>query len=133
LIQTAGRAARNLAGEVILYADQITDSIKKAFRETERRRKIQQEYNEKHNIQPKTIYKTREEILKTTAFADSRDIPRVEESRLDYPSKMSREEKLEHLEKEMKKAAGNLEFEKAAILRDEIDKLKDNKKRMKKW
>jgi len=132
LIQIAGRASRNLAGEVILYADQMTDSIKKAKRETERRRKIQEEYNRKHNIEPRTIYKSKEEILQTTTFADSRGISRVEEEKLDYPSKMSREELLAHLEKEMRKGASNLDFEKAAMLRDEISKLKNNKKKMKK-
>jgi excinuclease ABC subunit B len=133
LIQIAGRAARNLAGEVILYADQITDSIKKAKRETERRRKIQEEYNQKHNIEPRTIYKSKEEILQTTTFADSRGISHTEEEKLDYPTKMSWEELLEHLEKEMRKAASNLDFEKAAMIRDEIGKLKNNRKKMKKW
>lgn len=131
LVQIAGRAARNLAGEVIFYADEMTDSIKKAKRETERRRKIQEEYNQKHNIEPKTIYKSKEEILQTTTFADSRGISHTEEKKLDYPAKMSREELLEHLEKEMRKAAGNLDFEKATMIRDEIGKLKSNKKKIK--
>ena len=127
LIQNAGRAARNKAGEVILYADEITDSIRKAMQETARRRKIQQEYNQKHGIVPQTIYKTREEILRTTTFADSRT-PSLKETDLSYLEKLSREDKLEILTGEMKKAAANLDFERAAVLRDEIAKLKPGSK-----
>ncbi|OGC76066.1 MAG: excinuclease ABC subunit B [candidate division Zixibacteria bacterium RBG_16_50_21] len=123
LIQNAGRAARNKAGEVILYADVITESMRKAMQETARRRKIQQEYNERHGIVPQTIYKTREEILRTTAFADSRT-PSVKETDLSYLERLSREERLEVLTKEMKKASTDLDFERAAVLRDEIAKLK---------
>lgn len=128
LIQNAGRAARNKAGEVILYADEITDSIRNAMQETARRRKIQQEYNDKHGIVPQTIYKTREEILRTTTFADSRT-PAVKETDLSYLEKLSREDKLEILTKEMKKAAANLDFERAALFRDEIAKLKTERKK----
>src|SRR5574341_117049 len=127
LIQIAGRAARNKAGEVILYADEITDSIRKAMQETARRRKIQEEYNEKHGIVPQTIYKTREEILRTTTFADSRT-PAVKETDLSYLEKLSREDRLEILTGEMKKAAANLDFERAAVFRDEIAKLRQERK-----
>ncbi len=130
LIQIAGRAARNKAGEVILYADEITESIRRAMQETARRRKIQQEYNEKHGIIPQTIYKTREEILRTTTFADSRT-PAVKETDLSYLEKLSREDRLEILTKEMKKAAANLDFERAALMRDEIAKLKTEGKKKK--
>jgi excinuclease ABC subunit B len=128
LIQVAGRAARNKAGEVILYADEITESIRRAMQETARRRKIQQEYNEKYGIVPQTIYKTKEEILRATAFADSRT-PAVKETDLSYLDKLSREDKLEILTTEMKKAAANLDFERAALFRDEIAKLKAERKK----
>jgi excinuclease ABC subunit B len=129
LIQTAGRAARNLAGEVIMYADIVTDSMKKAIQETERRRKIQQEYNEKHGIAPRTIYKSREEILKTTTFADSRTASTLKEEKLSYPAKMGVEDQISYLQKAMREAAKNLEFEKAAFYRDEILKIKKRRQR----
>jgi excinuclease ABC subunit B len=124
LVQTAGRAARNKAGEVILYAEVMTDSIKKAVAETNRRRKIQEEYNRKHRIVPETIYKTREEILKTTAFADSRTATYEKKEKLDLFEKLELEERLRALQKAMRQAAKNLEFEKAAAFRDEVKKLK---------
>ena len=129
LIQTAGRAARNLAGEVIMYADEVTDSMKKAIQETERRRKIQEEYNKNHGITPRTIYKSREEILKTTTFADSRTTSTVKEEKLSYPAKMGVEDQISYLQKAMREAAKNLEFEKAAFYRDEILKIKKRRQR----
>jgi len=129
LIQIAGRAARNKAGEVIMYADGVTDSMRKAIEETNRRRKIQEEYNKSHGITPQTIYKTREEILKTTTFADSRTESVVKEERMDYLDLLTLEDKIEHLERAMKKASQNLEFEKAAIYRDELKKLKESQKK----
>jgi len=129
LIQTAGRAARNVNGEVIMYADNITESMRKAIEETERRRKIQQEYNEKHGIRPETIYKSVEDVMKTTAVADERGVTPVRESRGDYISQMDREELISHLEKEMREAAAKLEFERAAELRDQIAHLKGNGQR----
>lgn len=128
LIQTAGRAARNKAGEVIMYADAVTDSMRKAISETNRRRKIQEEYNQTHGITPQTIYKTREEILKTTAFADSRTEPTVKEEKMDYLDFLTLEDKIEHLEKAMRSASKNLDFEKAAFYRDELKKLKESYK-----
>ena len=128
LIQIAGRAARNKAGEVILYADEITESMRKAMAETARRRKIQKEYNRKHGIVPQTIYKTRAEILRTTTFADSRT-PLIKELDLSYVDKLSWEDKLEVLTKEMRKASANLDFERAAVFRDEIAKLKAERKK----
>ncbi len=123
LIQTAGRAARNRAGEVIMYADLITDSIRKAIDETDRRRRLQEEYNKKHGIVPEGIFKSREEILRTTAFADSRTASQKKEEKLDFLEKLSLEDKIRELQRAMKKAASNLEFEKAAFLRDELSKL----------
>jgi excinuclease ABC subunit B len=129
LIQTAGRAARNLAGEVIMYADNATESMKKAIQETERRRKIQQEYNKKHGITPRTIYKSRDEILKTTTFADSRTTSTVKEEKLSYPAKMGVEDQISYLQKAMREAAKKMEFEKAAFYRDEILKIKKRRQR----
>ncbi len=123
LIQTAGRAARNKAGEVILYADQITDSMRRAIKETDRRRKLQEEHNKKHGITPQSIYKSREEILKTTQFADSRTAAQQKQEKLDFLEKLSLEDKIRELQKAMRQAASNLEFEKAAFFRDELSKL----------
>jgi excinuclease ABC subunit B len=133
LIQTAGRAARNKNGEVIFYADKITDSMKRAIEETDRRRRKQLAYNKKHNINPETIFKTREEILKATSFADSRMeevSPKIEKP--DYFSEMTAENKIDFLIKAMKKAADNLEFETATVLRDEIKSLKEQLKKKRK-
>jgi excinuclease ABC subunit B len=123
LIQTAGRAARNACGEVILYADNITDAIKRAIEETERRRKIQIEYNEKHGIIPKTIVKSKEQILKTTGVADERykperDFEDIEKEIREMERKMTKIELIYYLEKKMKEAAEIYEFERAAKYRD---------------
>lgn len=124
LMQTAGRAARNIGGKVIFYADKMTDSMKKTIDETTRRRKKQMEYNKQHNITAATIYKTTEEILATTSVADVRSkMPRVKEPVINY-GKLDKEELLERLAKEMQSAAANLEFERAAVIRDEIKRLK---------
>ena len=126
LIQTAGRAARNKAGEVILYADEMTDSIKKTVEETDRRRKIQVKYNEEHGITPETISKTREEIMRATAFADAKTtIPETSaEEEIDAVSKLEYEERMRVLDRMMKQAAKDLQFEKAAEMRDEISRLR---------
>ncbi len=126
LIQTAGRAARNKAGEVILYADDITNSIKKAVSETDRRRKIQIKYNQKHGIEPETIIKSRAEILKTTSFADSKTaIPeRAAPEEIEAVARLEYEERIRALQRLMKKAAKELQFEKATELRDEISRLR---------
>ncbi len=118
LIQTIGRAARNSEGRVIMYADTITDSMRKAINETNRRRNIQQAYNEAHGIIPKTIKKKVHEIIKATQGVEKKvDI-------LDKaPESMSREELLaaiKKIEKQMRKAAADLDFEKAAELRDKM-------------
>lgn len=129
LIQTAGRAARNKAGEVILYADTVTDSIRKAVAETERRRTVQVEYNKTHGIEPRTIYKSREDILKTTSFADVKSPAPEKTARqeIDAVERMEIEERLKALERMMRKAARDLQFEKAAELRDEISRLRKMK------
>lgn len=142
LLQTAGRTARNVNGLVIMYADKITDSMRKVIDETNRRRKIQQEYNEKHNIKPKTIYKTYEEIMSTTIVADSkakydykkkkREVRKTTLSLITEPifKQLTKEEKkqlIEQLTKEMIEAAKDLEFERAAELRDEIQRIRMEK------
>ncbi len=132
LIQTAGRAARNKNGEVIFYADKITDSMRKAIEETNRRRVKQLAYNEEHGINPETIFKTRDEILRSTRFADSKtvsDEPGFEKP--EHFNLMSREDQSEFLLKAMKQAADNLDFETAMLLRDEVTKLKDEMKKAK--
>jgi excinuclease ABC subunit B len=114
---------------VILYADTITNSIRKAVEETARRRKVQLEFNKKHGIEPETIIKTREEILKTTSFADVKTVMPQKSAgqEIDAVAKLEIEEKLKALEKMMRKAAKDLEFEKAAELRDEISRLRKMK------
>ena len=132
LMQTAGRTARNADGVVIMYADRITDSMRKTIDETNRRRKLQKEYNEKHGISPKTIYKSRDEILRSTSIADMRkkdeyeqvSFSKVAEPVIKYMSKEEKFDLIEEMTEEMKQAAKDLEFEKAAYLRDEIEKLK---------
>ncbi|MCD6192044.1 MAG: excinuclease ABC subunit UvrB [Candidatus Aminicenantes bacterium] len=124
LIQTFGRAARNIKGKVILYADTLTESMKKAINETKRRRRIQMEYNRRHGITPRSIIKKIDEILTSVYERDYLDYTRLAEDKPDYLSREERQKRIEFLEKEMKKAAQNLEFERAAALRDELKKLK---------
>ena len=118
LIQTIGRAARNAEGKVILYADEVTPSMERAMRETERRRTIQLRYNEEHGIVPKTIIKEVRDVLQITptAVRDEKTGKKL--------SRAERMQRIEQLTKEMKHAAKLLEFEHAAWLRDEIEKLK---------
>ena len=119
LIQTIGRAARNSRGTVIMYADTITGSMHRAISETERRRKLQQEYNEKHGIVPKTIQKGVHEIIEATLKDE--DIPEREKMTAYEVS----ERTIAELTMEMKKAAELLRFELAAKLRDEINRIKE--------
>ncbi len=126
LMQIVGRAARNVRGKVIFYGDNITRSMQTAIDETTRRRKKQKEYNEEHKIEPKTIYKSVDEIMQTTAVADVRGKYKTkrEVREFDYTDELTGLELVAKLESEMKKAAENLEFERAAKLRDEIKRLK---------
>jgi len=126
LLQIAGRAARNVNGVVIFYADTITKSMQKTIQETERRRKKQFEYNKAHGITPQTIYKTVDEIMKTTSVADVRERYKTKRRarEFDYIDHLTGQELIEQLEKETKKAAANLDFERAAQLRDNIQRLK---------
>ena len=106
-----------------MYADEVTESMGRAIRETDRRRKLQEEYNKEHGITPESIYKSREEILKTTQFADSRTPAPEKEEKLDFLEKLSLEDKIRELQKAMRRAASDLQFEKAAFFRDELSKL----------
>ncbi|MBM2803239.1 MAG: uvrB [Deltaproteobacteria bacterium] len=122
LIQTIGRAARNVYGTAILYADSMTDSMKRAIDETERRRHLQAEFNKKHHITPQSIVKALGSPLIKIYDADYGDIPLVAETAAKYGAKeLSRQ--IRKLQKEMKQAAERLEFEKAADLRDRIHEL----------
>ena len=124
LIQTFGRAARNINGRAILYADRVTDSMRGAISETARRRQLQQDYNQAHNITPQSIIKQIDEVLTSVYERDYLDYTRIAEDKEFYLSPLERKQKIEQLEKWMKEAAKNLEFEKAAKLRDEIAKWK---------
>ncbi|RKX53676.1 MAG: excinuclease ABC subunit B [Thermotoga sp.] len=131
LIQTMGRAARNVNGKVILYADRITDSMKRAIEETNRRRRIQMEYNEKHGITPKSIIKPLEEDI-FAPFKDEEkvkyEIPKDLEPILSLKDSLDPDEYIAILEEEMYKAASELRFEDAAKLRDEIFRVKAERK-----
>ena len=118
LIQTIGRAARNAEGMVIMYADVVTDSMERAITETERRRAIQMAYNEEHGIVPKTIVKA---IADSIEISDKAENAKRNTRRM---GKMEREAAIERLTREMKEAAKLLEFEHAAFLRDQIDRLR---------
>lgn len=120
LIQTAGRAARNVNGEVILYADTITSSMQKAINETERRRRIQEEYNRVMGITPETVRSKIKDILSSIYESDYWTVPVSEEIR-EYGYD---EETLKRLEEEMKEAAKKLDFERAAALRDRIKEIR---------
>ena len=128
LLQVSGRAARNVNGRVILYGDKITASMQNLIDETDRRFKIQSEYNKKNGITPKTIYKSVDEIKLTTAVADSKgeyvadEKLNIDVSTLDG---METKEILEQLNRKMKRCAKELQFEQAAILRDEIEKIEE--------
>ena len=124
LIQTFGRAARNVAGKAILYADVVTESMAQALAETNRRRQIQNAYNVENNITPQSIRKRIDEVMNSLYERDYLDYTRISEEKAVYLSPEKRKEKMEELEKLMKEAARSLEFEKAARLRDELVKLK---------
>ncbi|MEE9263728.1 MAG: excinuclease ABC subunit UvrB [Vicinamibacteria bacterium] len=124
LIQTMGRAARNVNGTSILYADKVTDSMRRAMSETNRRRELQQEYNRKHGITPETIVKSISAILGSVYEQDYPAIPEVAEGRLDLATAEELEREIKKLNKAMKRASQQLEFEKAAEIRDKIKELR---------
>jgi len=124
LIQTSGRAARHINGQVILYADQMTKSMQRAIEEMSRRRDAQMGYNEEHGITPQTIVKSLDEVLRSTAVADAAQ-PVVPEDLLPSDAlRLDRESLIELLEREMLAAAAREEFEVAASLRDRLDELR---------
>ena len=118
LIQTIGRAARNTEGRVIMYADELTESMEKAISETNRRRAIQEKYNEEHGITPQTIRKSVRDTIKATIVEDI-------QSEYDINENQSVEDIISKLTDEMLKYAKNMEFEKAAELRDKIKELEN--------
>ena len=132
-MQVAGRAARNIDGLVILYGDKTTEAMQNLVDETKRRRILQDEYNEKHNIIPKTVYKSLDEIMTSTAVADSMH----EDDELVFPSHIGdqlpddeKEMILIELRKTMIEAAEKLEFEKAAKIRDELQKFETDTRKI---
>jgi excinuclease ABC subunit B len=121
LIQTIGRAARHVRGQVVMYADRVTDSMRRALDETDRRRSVQQAHNEAHGIEPQSIVKQVRDLTdRVRAVAERREdyrlAPSVPEAEVNFL--------ISELEKQMKEAASNLEFEKAALLRDQIFELR---------
>ena len=134
LIQTVGRAARNLGGRAILYADRVTDSMKAAMEEMDRRRRTQERYNREHDITPRSIVKSVDQIRFTTRVADAREDPVPRPEALSLVGKAAggwasldaaqREEVVKTLEEEMRRAADDLDFELAAQIRDQIMDLK---------
>jgi len=123
LIQTIGRAARNVNGTVIMYADGITESMRRALTETERRRTIQQAYNREHGITPQTIQRAIGTPWAEVAEADYVDLPEVAEATEEYVSLAELPKRIATLQREMRAAAADLEFERAAELRDHIQRL----------
>jgi len=124
LIQTIGRAARNANGHVIMYADHVTDSMKKAIDETKRRRALQMAYNEEHGITPQTIIKKIPDVIRATQVAEEEESYVTKATKGKKLTKAEREQLLASLEVEMKEAAKALDFERAAELRDTIFELK---------
>jgi excinuclease ABC subunit B len=123
LIQTSGRAARHIAGQVIMYADAITGSIQACLDETGRRRTVQQRYNQENGITPESIKKAIHNILGSIYEADYVNVPLISEEKMAYASQEELPAMIGRLKGEMKAAAGELDFEKAAKLRDEIKEL----------
>jgi len=127
LIQTAGRAARNINGKVLMYADRMSSAMEEAIRETDRRRKIQQEYNKVHDIVPETIKKKVVDILKRKR-KEKQDLSQkdleVIQDRFNLLNPVHRKRYIKTLENEMLEAAKNLDFERAIVFRDEIERVK---------
>jgi excinuclease ABC subunit B len=134
LVQTVGRAARNVNGFVIMYADKITQSMQKTIDETARRRNLQMDYNQENGIIPRGLSKTKEQILESTTVAlsnnykitDEKNIAQAAERENEY-GKMNSEDLIKKLKKEMETSAKNLDFIEAARIRDEIKKIEAQK------
>ena len=125
LIQTMGRAARNVRGRVIMYADRVTGSMQRAIGETERRRKLQLAYNEAHGITPQSIRKSADQVMAATSVADSRLREpgwrmAADSARMTYAREIDLEATIGMIESEMAAAAEAMDFERAALLRDQL-------------
>ena len=130
LIQTCGRAARNINGTVILYADRITGSMERAMKESRRRRDIQLAYNQEHGITPQTIRRDIDHILESAYEADYVTVPLISEEDAEYMKSENLSQVIEELAKKMMEAASRLEFEEAAVLRDRIKNLENQQLEM---
>jgi excinuclease ABC subunit B len=124
LIQTSGRAARNVSGRVIMYADTVTASMKTAIAETERRRALQAAYNEEHGITPESVVRAIDDVLSSVYERDYSTGPAARESREPFRTQAELDAEIHRLEGEMKSAAANLDFERAALLRDQLKTLR---------
>jgi excinuclease ABC subunit B len=125
LIQTAGRAARNVNGRVIMYADTVTDSMRACITETERRRARQQQYNEEHGITPQSIVKQIDEVMSSVYERDYLTPTPVTDGVRRFTTQAELDAHIAALQAEMKAAATNLDFEKAAAIRDTIKRLRN--------
>ncbi|MEK6629738.1 MAG: excinuclease ABC subunit UvrB, partial [Acidobacteriota bacterium] len=124
LIQTSGRAARNVNGRVIMYADKMTDAMRKAISETDRRRTIQDAYNREHGITPASIVKSIDDVRMSVYERDYMGVPAVREETEPYLTQAQLDARIAQARRDMQEAAGNLEFEKAAALRDQVRRLR---------
>jgi excinuclease ABC subunit B len=125
LIQTVGRAARNVRGRAVLYADKITDSMRQAMDETERRRRVQEAYNEAHGITPASIVKSIEDVLSSVYERDYVTVPKAVNERDAFKTQAELDAFITGLETEMREAAARLDFERAAALRDRVKRLRN--------
>jgi excinuclease ABC subunit B len=126
LIQTSGRAARNINGRVIMYADAMTNSMQTALGEMERRRGLQEAYNEEHGITPASIVKGIDDVLSSVYERDYVTVPLAKEETEEFGSRDALRERIASLEQEMRDAAANLEFERATALRDRVKRLREH-------
>jgi excinuclease ABC subunit B len=124
LIQTAGRAARNIHGQVIMYADTMTASMKSAIAETERRRALQASYNIEHGITPESVVREIDDVLSSVYERDYATAPALREEREVFRTQADLDAEIARLESDMKTAAANLDFERAATLRDRVKTLR---------
>ena len=125
LIQTIGRAARNVRGRAILYADTVTASMRTAIDETERRRAVQEAYNAEHGITPASIVKNIDDVLSSVYERDYVTVPKQPDEREQFRTRAELDAFITALEKDMKAAAANLEFERAAAIRDRLRRLRN--------
>jgi excinuclease ABC subunit B len=125
LIQTVGRAARNVRGRAILYADHVTDSMRQAMNETERRRTVQEDYNAAHGITPASIVKNIDDVLSSVYERDYVTVAKDTDERDRFKTRAELDAFIARLDREMKDAAANLEFERAAGLRDRLRRLRN--------